>query len=257
VFVLTMFLVFYPDPRVFYRHISHIQQADRLPNPDDPTVLVLSDRLDGVMARQGGDENLLTAVEELVYEEIEYAWDWDVWGAVDYLPSVDEVIEEGREDCDGRAVVAAAILRARGIDAQLVGDLRHVWVRTPLGDTMTPLGAPVYRVSEEKVEIDWHRLLDPGPMAFGVSVFPLVRESIILLVAWILVLPSRIRWPTALVGLGLMIAGLFVVRFAGREPLDPKRWLIVLSLLFVLSGLVIAAVLGRKTQKDTDRTVCR
>jgi hypothetical protein len=199
----------------------------------------------------------LSAVQDLVYEEIEYAWDWDVWGAVDYLPSLREVIEAGREDCDGRAVVAAAILRARGIDAQLVGDLRHVWVRTPMGDTMTPLGAPVYRISEEKVEIDWRRLLDPGPLAFGVSVFPLARESIILLVAWILVLPARIRWPTALVGLGLLFVGLFMVRFAGQEALDPKRWLIVFSLFFVLSGLVITAVLGRRSPCNTDRPVCK
>lgn len=252
---LTVFLSLYPNPHLFCRHISHIREADRLLNPDDPAVRLLSERLDRSMSQYDGD--VLAAVEALVHEEVPYGWDWDVWGVVDYLPSVGEVIARGQEDCDGRAVLAAAILRARGIDARLVGDFRHVWVRTPIGDTMNPLGDPVFDVKGEEVVFRYRRMLDLGPVGFGIAVFPLVRETIILLAAWTVVLPARIRWPMALTGLGVIFAGLFVVRSAGREPLDPCRWGIGLGLTLVLAGLIIGAVLSSGVCNNTDRTVCR
>lgn len=257
VFALTVFLTLYPDPRLFYRHLRHIQQADRLPNPNDPAVLALSERLDDALDQKEGDEGLLAAVEAFVYAEVPYGWDWDVWGAVDYWPSADEVIAAGREDCDGRAVLAVALLRARGIDARLVGDFRHVWVRTPMGDTMNPLGDPVFDVEDEKVVVRWGRVLDLGPLGFGISVFPLVRETIILLMAWLLVLPGRIRWSTALVGLGAMFVGLFATRFAGADPLAPQRWWIASGLIIVLLGPVIAVVFRSECHNNTDRSVSK
>jgi len=42
------------------------------------------------------------------------------------------------------------------------------------------LGDPVFRIGDEEMDIDWRRLLDLGPLGFGISVFPLVREIIIL-----------------------------------------------------------------------------
>jgi hypothetical protein len=254
VLLLTVFLTLYPDPRFLYRHIRHIRQADDLPNPADPAVPAVLHRLDAVVSQSGGD--LLSTVESFVHEEVPYGWDWDVWGVVDYLPSVGEVIAEGREDCDGRAVLAAALLRARGIDARLVGDLRHMWVRTPMGDTMNPLGDPVFDVKDEEVVVRWGRLLDLGPLGYGIAVFPLLRETIILLTACLLVLPTRIRWPRALAGLSMMFVGLFVVRFAGQEPLDPWRWGIGLGLMLVLAGLIIGAFSCPSGPDNTDRSVC-
>jgi len=106
------------------------------------------------------------------------------------------------------------------------------------------------------MDIDWRRLLDLGPLGFGISVFPLVREIIILLAAWVLILPARIRWPTALAGMGLIVAGLFVVRNAGADPLAPCRWGIRLGLILLLAGLVIGAVFRCRMVNDTDRSVC-
>ena len=118
------------------------------------------------------------------------------------------------------------------------------------------MGDPVFRIGDEEVDIDWRRLLDLGSMGFGVAVFPLVRETIILLAAWVLILPARIRWSTALAGLGLIVAGLFVVRNAGADPLAPCRWGISLGLIPVLAGLVIVAVFRYRKLNNTDRPVC-
>jgi len=75
------------------------------------------------------------------------------------------------------------LLRAEDIHADLVADTRHMWVSTPLGETMNPLGTPIIRNEGNRTQIDWAKLIDLGPPAFGISVFPLVREFIILLAA--------------------------------------------------------------------------
>jgi hypothetical protein len=255
VFVVVL-LTLFPDPRLLLRHLQHVQRADALPDSNDPAIVALSRRFDEHVAELESEEDLLPALEAFVHGEVPYGWDWEVWGCVDYLPSVAEVVERGREDCDGRAVLAAALLRARGIDARLVGDFRHMWVRTPMGDTMNPLGSPVFDVQDEQVVVAWGRLLDIGPVGFGISVFPVARESIILLTVWLMVLPARVRWPSALAGLFVMVAGLVVVRIAGQDPLEPSRWGIGLGLVIVLAGLWFAGRLGgQRRSRGTDRSV--
>jgi len=157
----------------------------------------------------------------------------------DYVPTLAEVLAAGTEDCDGRAVVATALLRARGIDARLVGDPRHMWVRTPLGETMNPLGEAAFSADDQGTHLHWRQLLDLGPVAVGTSLFPLSRELIILLTAWLLLLPPAVGWKRAAIALFLLLEGLVILRLAGADPLAPNYAALRWGLLHLLPAAVV------------------
>ena len=261
IFAGVSFLVLYPRPALFVRHVQHIRQMNRLPDPADPAVGPVAARFDaflsGLQTEEKDPRVLLAAVEAFVRREIPYSWDWQTWGVVDYLPTVSEVITKGTEDCDGRAVLAATLLRAKGIDARLVGDPRHMWVSTPQGDTMEPLGAPVFRADDRGMSIRWRKLLDAGPIAFGVSIFPWGRQVVILVTAWLLALPlgrvkstSFARRGCPAVALGLLLAALVVTRRAGADPLSPDYRGIGVAVGMVVAGAIVLGVAGRGSRHD-------
>lgn len=244
IFAAVVFLVLYPNPALLLRHIRHMRQLDTLPDPAEPALAPMKARFEIFLEENGiqslDPDVLLPLVEKFVRQEIPYAWDWEVWGVAEYLPTVAEVFAKGREDCDGRAVLAAALLRAKGIPAELVADTRHMWVRTPHGETMNPMGPPIIRSEGGNVRIRWSGLLDLGPPAYGISVFPLGRELIILLCAWLLLLPWRVDWRSAGLALALMAQGLLLIRYAGTDPHYPWMPGILLgifSLLLAVGGL--------------------
>ena len=183
VFAMTVLLVCFPNPRRLMRHIQHYRDPSALIEPNaksiEPWVQELAPKLsDDIEPREA-----LKRVERFVYDKVPYEWDWNTWGTADYLPTVDEVVAMGKEDCDGRAVVAASLLRRFGFKADLVNDFAHVWVRTEHGDTMSPGKKPVIVTTDDGVVIDWSALTQlPSAMAYGVAVFPLGRELVILAV---------------------------------------------------------------------------
>ncbi|MBI4581174.1 MAG: hypothetical protein HY718_15840, partial [Planctomycetes bacterium] len=101
------------------------------------------------------------------------------------------------------------------------------------------LGAPIVTSQAGRTRVAWSRLLDVGPPSFGMSVFPLKRELIILATAWVLLLPPRIRWRTAAIGLLLLVQALLIIRMAGADPIHPRIGGIVLGLLNLLAAVVI------------------
>ena len=224
-FLLVLLLTLYPSPAALIRHLSHLKNPNQMADPGEPTLGPVLERFDAYLAaskqRTDRPQDLLAHVERFVYREVPYAWDWDTWGVADYLPTVGEVIASGREDCDGRAVLAAAILKAKGVPAELVGDVRHMWVKAAAGETMSPMGQPVFRTKGGKTSIRWRGLVDLGPPAFGLAVFPFGREAVIVLVGWALLLPAGFRRGWALLGLVLMAEALMAVRLAGIDPMKP------------------------------------
>jgi len=219
-----------------------------LPDPTEPELASVRDRFERFLAEQkstqSSPEAVLDLVNTFVCREIPYSWDWEVWGVADYTPTVAEVIKQGREDCDGRAVLAAALLRARGIPAELVADTRHMWVRTPYGQTMNPLGPPVFQTEGKHVRVRWSGLLDLGPAAFGISVFPILRELIVVLALWLLMLPAQVDRRSALLALGFLVQGLLIIRLAGTDPIHPQVGGILLGLANILLAVGGLWVIG-------------
>ncbi|NLX12824.1 MAG: transglutaminase domain-containing protein [Phycisphaerales bacterium] len=219
ILILVVLFVLYPRPTLLIRHIGHLRNLHALPDPQEPSLQPIKEQFDAYAVERGAEDGTapLDAVEQFVYELIPYAWDWEVWGVADYIPTVREVIETGREDCDGRAVLAAALLRSRGIEAYLVGGNGHIWVATEFGETMGPLGEASLTADDDGLCVDILGFFNIRAVAFGIAVFPWTRELIILFAIWGLLLPHHFRWSQALLALYLLCSGLMTIRLAGAD----------------------------------------
>lgn len=243
---MTVLMVCFPNPRRLMSHIQHYRDPSALIEPNaksiEPWVQELAPKLsDDIEPREA-----LKRVERFVYDKVPYEWDWNTWGTADYLPTVDEVVAMGKEDCDGRAVVAASLLRRFGFQADLVNDFAHVWVRTEHGDTMSPGKKPVFVATDDGIVIDWSALTQlPRAAAYGVAVFPLSRELVILAVAWLLLLPIQGRAARNLVGLALLVGGLILLRVGSSNYGHPSSWTQIAGLVLLMSGTASAMVRSR------------
>jgi len=259
IFGVVVFLVCYPYPSLFRRHLQNWRHADQLPDPNEPLLQPLLHDLDAHLAARGvttsAPADWLRQVQIFVNKRVPYKYDWETWGVADYLPTLPEVIRQGAEDCDGRAVVAAALIRAKIGQAHLVGGSSHIWVSSPLGDTMGPMGQPSIASSPEGMSIRWLDFINLGELAVNISLFPIAREAIIVLTAWLLLLPRGFRKWQALLGLLLLIEAWIMFRLAGHYAYQPSSWGARWALLHAVAALVVLDLDPRRFEKNTERSV--
>lgn len=242
VLVTVVFLVCFPRLGRFSTHVQRWRDANQLVEPDAPALAPLAAELEPQMTRENltGPEALNT-VQRFVLERIQYRWDWENWGNADYIPTVDEAIAAGFEDCDGRAVVAASLLKRFGYDARIVTDFAHVWVATDVGETMGPGKRQAVVAEDGRLRIDYAALIElPRALAYGLAVFPLGRELIILIVLWWLMLRRGIGGWTAVVGLAFLLDGLIMLRAGGANYRAPNwllQWLGIAN--FLVAGFAL------------------
>lgn len=251
---LTVLAVCFPYPGLLVRHLQHYQDTNALIEPDAPALQPLVEELRSRLSDDLKPRDALKRVEQFVYEKIPYEWDWNTWGMADYLPTVTEVIEMGKEDCDGRAVLAASLLRRFGFNARLVNNFSHMWVRTDQGETMMPGAKPVIISTDEGTQFHLEGLTElPRGFAYGVAVFPLLRELIILGVMWLLLLRRGGGILTSVVGLALFLAGLLLVRAGSKEYGDPTTWMQLLGLTGLTAGAAALLFGARFNVRRTER----
>jgi hypothetical protein len=259
VFGVVLLLVCYPYPPLLRRHLQHLRRIDELPDPNEPLLQPLLRELDEHLAARGvttsAPAEWLRQVQIFVNRRIPYEYDWDSWGVVDYLPTLSEIIRQGKEDCDGRAVVAAALIRARLGDAQLVGSSAHMWVSSPLGDTMGPRGRPAMTSSAEGMRIRWLEFMNLAEFAVSVALFPIPREAVIVLTVWLLLLPAEVRKSQALLCLFLLIQAWVLLRLSGSNLAEPSHWGARWALLNVVAAFLVVGLAPRFFSKDTGRSV--
>jgi hypothetical protein len=263
IFLAVTLVVLFPRPGLFARHLAHVRDMQAMIAPDDPRLEELEGevraRLDeeatsARFAATDRERGLLIQqqIERLVLERVEYAWDWDTWGCADYMPTVAEMFDVAaatqsglREDCDGRAIVAASLMRRMGYDARLATDLRHVWVVTPEGEWMGPGGAKSATSTDEGNDIHWTGVIRNIPMSlsYGIAVFPLPREIIILLTAYGLMLTRRTPGSAAVLALLLLMQGLLFMRLGFLAPLAVARqassWPAWVGIFHILAGFAV------------------
>lgn len=215
--VLTLY------PRLDYvpTWIGRIQNLSSVVDPGNPNLEALESTVRGKLKGGETPKQVLNLVEAAVYKAVPYAWDWDTWGVVDYLPTVDEVFAKGREDCDGRAVIAASLLRRMGYEAELVSDVLHVWVDTPDGPTMAPTSTEKTLVSTPSgtkltVTPGLIRNLGRG-ISYGVGAFPLGREVILLAALALVALQPRASFWRRVAGVLLLWIALVTIREVGMK----------------------------------------
>lgn len=136
----------YPNPVLLIRQLGHLLDTESLIQPDLPAMPEINRDIDQLLATNTPALTEFKAVERFVYRRIPYQYDWHGWWNLDYWPTAAEVWERKREDCDGRAVLAVSILRARGYpEARLVANLQHVWVAVGTNELMGPMADKNFR----------------------------------------------------------------------------------------------------------------
>ncbi len=256
ILALTVVAVCFPHPVLLARHIGHWSDPNAMIAPEssalDPLVDELMSTLPANANRETHPKEILRAVELLVYKKLPYAFDWDTWGMADYMPTANEALQMGREDCDGRAVVGASLLKRIGFESQLKTDGAHVWVTTPQGDTMGPGQVSMIETTPTGVKVNtrWFWTM-PRILAVNAALFPLIRELIIAGVLWILILHPSMRRRWMLVVGTLMFAGLFLLRSGGNLYRGESMLLVWCGIMALTAGLICSR-LGRRNRDNPD-----
>lgn len=265
--LVVAFLVLYPKVWLLPREIHRVTHLSELIEPDHPDLAPLEAEVRARLAtstRANGDAApspaaVRKAVERVVYEHLPYAFDWQVWGVMEYLPTVGEALAAGREDCDGRAVVAASLLKRMGVDAWLATDLLHMWVETPRGPAMAPTGAPPSLDARKGARFDLSLVTNLARGgSFGVAVFPLAREIVLLVAAILLTLHPRLGWTRLIVGVLLLAGALVTLRVVGdaaaRQADARSVALAIIAGVGALVGWVLLAVRSRRAAPSAEET---
>ena len=236
---LTVFLVCFPYPNLFLRHVRHWSNPNALIEPDAPALQPWVAELRPELPADLPPGEALKRVERFVRKKVPYEWDWNTWGLGDYLPTVTELIEMGKEDCDGRAVIAASLLQNFGFKAQIVTDFTHVWVKTDQGELMGPGRRNAVVFTDRGLQ--FHVLVLAGlPEAtvYGIAVFPLIRELIVLFVAWWLLLRTNAGAARSFLALVLLCMGLLALRRGGAQYLNPILWMQIAGALAMVTAVI-------------------
>jgi hypothetical protein len=113
--------------------------AESLIQPAFAGMEQINQEIDGHLTPDSTREHEFRVIQRYIYEQIPYVYDWENWGNIDFWPTAEQVWERKQEDCDGRAILAVSILRARGFkSAALVGSIRHIWVEVDQDELMGP-----------------------------------------------------------------------------------------------------------------------
>jgi len=245
---LTALVVCFPHPKRFIQQLHRWRNPNALIEPDAPALRPMIEELEPEVAALKDPKAVLRLIEAFVYKHVPYDWDWNTWGMADYTPTVAQVIQKGREDCDGRAVLAASLLRHFGFDAHLVSNFAHVWVSTPRGDAMGPGKRKAIVATDKGVKFNWRGLaVLPRAAGFGIAVFPRLRELMILLVVWLMIISRRVPLKRQLALLGMMTAALLLLGEAGASYRHPIVWLQILATLVLLAATIAPSIWSRRT----------
>ncbi|MHC4092299.1 MAG: transglutaminase domain-containing protein [Planctomycetota bacterium] len=251
----TTFLVSFPNPLLFVRHLQHWQDPNSMIDADLPELQPWVEEVRGRLKPDMQPRSALKSVERFVYEKVPYKFDWETWGSADYLPTLHEVLEMGAEDCDGQAVVAASLLRKLGYRAELVTDFAHVWVKTDQGETMQPGKRRSVIATKKGLEVHWDTLTQtlPRALAYSVSPFPLLRELIVLGVLWLTLLRGGVGWRVRLLCLALLLEGLLFLRVGGtnwRRPIVWAQWWGILQMGGAVLTMIVYGWMASRAAHD-------
>lgn len=248
-FAVISLAVFFPRldrlPTTIRRHLN----PNALINADSPALQPWLEEFEAERKPDWDDQKLLAELQRYVYRKIPYAWDWDLWGNVDYFPTVEEVLALGKEDCDGRAVLAASVLQKYGYNARLATDFGHVWVKTDRGQTMSPGKSTGIEFTDEGMKLNLGIVLNlPKTLAMGIAVFPLYREAILVLAGWLLLVGRGVRIRNTLLWLALLVIGLMLIR-EGGHPRHTNIWKDWLGFAIWAAAVVAMVVQARTVQR--------
>jgi hypothetical protein len=226
---VVVLVVLFPKLWLLPSYFERLDHMTEVLDANCPALAPLEAEVAATVGPAAGLKDVLMPVERAVYRRIPYAYDWETWGVMDYLPTVAEVFALGQEDCDGRAVVAASLLQRLGYDAWLATDLKHMWVVTQDRRAAQPVKYELMSPGEGEKTLRGEgagtRMTltlatvrnSLRALTFGIAVFPMGRELIILVAVFAASLQPYSSWRRRAWGAGLLIAGLVLLRACGAH----------------------------------------
>jgi len=174
----VVFAVLYPNPVLFFKQIQNFLDMESLIQPDFSGINLINREIDAVLPPDAAQDYEFRLVQRYVYQHIQYEYDWENWGNIDFWPNAEQVWKRQKEDCDGRAVLAVSILRSRGFEsAKLVGNIRHIWVDVDRHELMGPdKEQTIRREGGKTVIVLPSRDLMFSSIALHITEFPAIRN---------------------------------------------------------------------------------
>jgi hypothetical protein len=247
----VILVVLYPKLWLLPRHIARLADLGSVLEPGNPGMEPYEVDVRSAVPETASARERLAVVERVVYWRKPYAFDWDTWGVMNYLPTTAEALAMPRTDCKGRAVLAAALLRRLGDEAYLTADITHMWVVTPVGEIMSPgVGEKTLEGGPQGTQLR----LTLGALAnlvrgfgFGLAVFPLTRELIIVAALCALSMHPWSSNRRRVLGCLLVLLALGLVHDSTvvNERTVNRLWLVWTGLAVLLAGWV-TLVVGRR-----------
>lgn len=241
--IVTLFTLF-PRPDLLLAHIRHLGNVEALIQPNLPQIAEINRELDAGLKAGATRKEEFRAVEACVHRRIPYAYDWFNWGNLDYWPTTAEVLARQREDCDGRAVLATSLLRARGFQtARVVANLQHVWVAVDDAELMGPQRDANYRRVGNRAVLTFPRLRTVLASVAMMGKFPALRSLLILAAALLLAYhPCRNVTGMLAVSTGALVGFILLLDWGTR--FDARAPTLTVWPLPVAVALLTAALLG-------------
>ncbi len=187
VFLVVLMIVVSPNPVLNVKQISAYLNTEKLYQSFSDLETINAD-IDSMLPEDYSFKDEYNAIVRFVYQHIPYQFDWDNWSNAEYWPTAEETWKRGREDCDGRAILAVAIFRSRGYaDANIVGSMKHLWITVNGHEGMGPDTEKVMVVQDGRKKMRMpsiHYLLEAA--ASQLYYFPIFRMAIIVLTILVL-----------------------------------------------------------------------
>jgi predicted transglutaminase-like cysteine proteinase len=254
-------LVLNPNLKRAFLQVGHVVHPESLIQKRFAAMAAINEQVDQVIVADAGQHSEARLVARFVLRNIRYVSDYANWGNLDYWPTAEETWQKRQEDCDGRAILAASILRARGFaSADLVVGLDHMWIL--VDENEKEASKPAHYVALLSPNPDfslkvhersgWSDLASLAkaflhPTAFCetsshlLADIPDLRKAILITaLLFLCAFPCRNRWGLpAVLGLGLAAACLLAQWHPDKGPLAPMIYGNLLLLLALAGALTL------------------
>ncbi len=222
VFGAVVLIVLYPNPVLFVKQIERYFNIESLIQPDFAAISMINGDIDAELTAQASPQDEFLVIQQYVYRHIRYKYDWENWGNIDFWPSAEQVWQRKSEDCDGRAVLAASILRSRGFKtARLVGNIRHIWVSVDQQELMRPDKDRHITQKNGKTRL---ALPSASIMLSGLTIymseFPMIRNLLLLFIGIVLCYHPCKKVLPFLGFFFLGLIGFFLLKFWAQEMIQ-------------------------------------
>lgn len=129
-FIALAVLVLNPNLKRAVMQVGHALSPESLIQTHFTALAQINREVDREVRLDRGRHSEPKVIAKFVLKKIRYVSDYETWGNLDYWPTAEETWEKRQEDCDGRAVLAASLLRSRGFHSTaLVVGLDHMWIK--------------------------------------------------------------------------------------------------------------------------------